>query len=214
MPLDALLAHRAKDLAAYQDEAYAKRYLTRVEEVARAEAPLGSEALTRAVAVNLYKLMAYKDEYEVARLYADGRFAAYRAEVFKGGKAKVLLSPPILSPRDSEGRPRKLAFGGWMLHLTFPVLARLKRLRGTPFDPFGGSEERRSERALIARYEAGLGRLLQGLSRERLDLAVQIARVPDAIRGFGHVKATAIEAAEAEEARLWREWEAPAAKAA
>ena len=134
--------------------------------------------------------------------------------MFKGGKAKVLLAPPILSPRDTEGRPRKLAFGGWMLHLAFPVLARLKHVRGTPFDPFGRSEERRSERALIARYEAGLVRLLQGLSRQRLDLAVQIARVPDAIRGFGHVKAAAIEMAEAEEARLWREWEAPAAKAA
>ncbi|HMO43305.1 MAG TPA: indolepyruvate ferredoxin oxidoreductase family protein, partial [Phenylobacterium sp.] len=122
---------------------YARRYLARVEAIARAEAPFGSEALTRAVAVNLYKLMAYKDEYEVARLYTDGRFDAYRQETFKGGKAKVWLAPPVISPKDKEGRPRKIAFGGWMLSAGFPVLARMKGLRGTPLDLFGAPDERR-----------------------------------------------------------------------
>jgi len=182
-----------------------------VERVARAEAPLHSDALTRAVAINLYKLMAYKDEYEVARLYSDGRFAAYRADVFRGGKAKVLLAPPILSPKDSEGRPRKIAFGGWMLSAAFPALARMKRLRGTPLDPFGRSRERRTERRLITEYEAGLDRLLAGLSAERLALAVRIAESPHEIRGFGHIKDASIVTARASEAKLWAAWDKAAA---
>jgi indolepyruvate ferredoxin oxidoreductase len=213
MPLDALIAHRARELVAYQDEAYAARYLKRVEAVAKAEAPLGSEALTRAVAVNLYKLMAYKDEYEVARLYADGRFAAYRDKTFKGGKAKVWLAPPILAPKDAQGRPRKIAFGGWMLDLAFPALAKLKRLRGTALDPFGRSEERRIERALIADYEADLQRLLAELTPARLPLAVKIAQVPEQIRGFGHVKAASLGPAKAAAKALWAQWEAASAKA-
>jgi len=203
MPLDELIAHRARELAAYQDEAYAGRYRRQVEATAAA----GSEALTRAVAVNLYKLMAYKDEYEVARLYTDGRFAAYRAETFKGGRAKVWLAPPILAPKDAEGRPRKLAFGAWMLDLGFPLLAKLKRLRGTPLDPFGRTAERCVERALIAEYEADLARLLSELTPERLALAVQIASVPDQIRGFGHVKAAGLTTAKAARERLWKRWE-------
>ncbi len=172
MALDALIAHRAGELAAYQNQAYADRYLRRIEQVSAK----GSDALTRAVAVNLYKLMAYKDEYEVARLYADGRFDQTRGETFKGGKMKVLLSPPIFSPTDANGRPKKIAFGGWMLRWGFPVLAKLKGLRGTPFDPFGGHAERKTERALIADYEAGLDRLLAGLTPERTALAA--ARFP------------------------------------
>jgi indolepyruvate ferredoxin oxidoreductase len=208
MGLDELIAHRARELTAYQNAAYARRYLDRVEKVRAAEQPLGSEALTRAVAVNLYKLMAAKDEYEVARLYADGRYAAQRAEAFRGGKAKVLLRPPLIAPKDAEGRPRKLAFGGWMLDLGFPALAKLKVLRGTPFDPFAHTAERQMERKLLADYEAGLDRLLAGLSPARLPLAVQIARIPDQIRGFGHVKQASIPPAKAEEQRLWAEWDA------
>ena len=204
--LPELIERRAQDLAAYQDQAYAARYLRQVEAVAKAEASLGGEALTRAVADNLHKLMAIKDEYEVARLYTDGRFAAYRAETFKSGKAKVWLSPPILAPKDSEGRPRKMAFGAWMLNAGFPILARLKGLRGTPLDVFGWSEERRTERRLLADYEAGLGLLVAGLTPERLPLAVKIAKVPQSIRGFGHVKAASIGPARAETAKLWGEW--------
>jgi len=205
--LDELIAHRARELTAYQDAAYARRYLDRVQAVRAAEAPLGSEALTRAVAVNLFKLMAYKDEYEVARLYSDGRFAAYRAGTFKGGKARVMLAPPILAPKDAEGRPRKIAFGGWMLDAGFPLLARLKGLRGTPLDLFGHTAERKMERRLIADYEAGLDRLVAGLTALRLPLAVKIAEIPQQIRGFGHVKDASVGPAKAEAAKLWAEWE-------
>src|SRR6185503_16350325 len=112
--------------------AYARRYADRIARVRAAEAPFGTEALTRAAAISLYKLMAYKDEYEVARLYSDGRFAKYRAETFKGGKAKVWLSPPLLARKGPDGKPVKMAFSPWMLDLAFPTLAKLKGLRGTP----------------------------------------------------------------------------------
>jgi len=211
MPLDTLIAHRAAELTAYQDKAYADRYLARVAAVRAAEQPLGSEALTRAVAINLFKLMAIKDEYEVARLYSDGRFAATLKETFSAGKAKVWLAPPILAPKDAAGRPKKIAFGGWMLRWGFPVLAKLKGLRGGPLDLFGASADRKTERRLLADYEAGLDRLVAGLSRARLQLAIRIASIPDAIRGYGHVKDAAIVAAKADETRLWAEWESGAA---
>ena len=207
MPLDALIAHRARELTAYQDAAYARRYLDRLEAVRRAEARLGSESLTRAVAVNLYKLMAVKDEYEVARLYSDGRFAALRAATLKGGKAKVLLSPPLLAPKDADGKPRKIAFGGWMLSHGFPALAKLKVLRGTPLDPFGRTAERKMERGLLADYEETVDRLVGGLTSERLPLAVQIAEIPGQIRGFGPVKEASVGPAKSAEARLWEAWQ-------
>jgi indolepyruvate ferredoxin oxidoreductase len=213
MPLDELIAHRAGELTAYQNAAYARRYLDRVAKVRAAEAPLGSEALTRAVAVSLFRLMAYKDEYEVARLYTDGRFDAYRAQTFKGGKAKVWLSPPILAPKDADGRPKKIAFGGWMIDAAFPVLARLKGLRGTPLDVFGYTPERKMERGLIRDFEAAVDRLVSGLSAERLGTAVKIAAVPQQIRGFGHIKEASVGPAKAEEKRLWKEWEKAEAKA-
>jgi indolepyruvate ferredoxin oxidoreductase len=206
MPLAELIAHRTADLTAYQDAAYAERYRQRVSAVQAAEAPLGGEALTRAVVVNLYKLMAVKDEYEVARLYTDGRFKAALGETFTGGKAKVWLAPPLIALKDKDGRPKKIAFGGWMLRLGFPILSHLKRLRGGPFDLFGASSERRMERALLADYEAGLDRLLDGLSPGRLPLAVQIASVPDTIRGYGFVKEAAATTAKASEAVLWAKW--------
>ncbi|RAK58098.1 indolepyruvate ferredoxin oxidoreductase family protein [Phenylobacterium deserti] len=213
MPVDELICRRGKELAAYQNQAYADRYLDTVEKVRRAEARLGSEALTRAVATNLYKLMAYKDEYEVARLYTDGRFAKYRNETFKGGKTKVWLSPPLLAPKGPDGRPKKIAFGGWMLDAAFPVLAKMKGLRGTALDVFGYTDERKMERGLIRDYQAGVEKLIAGLTPERLGTAVQIASVPQQIRGFGHVKDAAVGPAKAEEARLWAQWDAPEAAA-
>ena len=206
MPLDDLIARRAADLAAYQDEAYAGRYLARIAAVRAAEAPLGGTALTRAAAVNLYKLMAYKDEYEVARLYADGRFACELGKTFIGGRPKVWLAPPILAPKDRHGHPRKIAFGGWMLKYGFPLLACLKGLRGGPLDLFGASAERRMERSLVTDYEASLDKLSAGLTPERLSLAVKIAQVPAEIRGFGHVKDAAVETAKKTEAALWGRW--------
>src|SRR5579871_4886758 len=148
MPLDELTAHRAAELGAYQNRAYAERYRSRVAAVRAAEAALGSEALTRAVAINLFRLMAIKDEYEVARLYADGRFDAALKETFSAGKATVWLSPPLIAPKDDAGRPKKIAFGGWMLRWGFPALAKLKGLRGGPLDLFARSDERRAERRL------------------------------------------------------------------
>jgi indolepyruvate ferredoxin oxidoreductase len=212
MPLQDLIAQRAGELKAYQDEAYARRYLAQVEKVAAAEAPLGSEALTRAVAVNLYKLMAYKDEYEVARLYTDGRFQAYRNETFKGGKTKVWLAPPLVARKGPDGRPKKIAFGGWMLDLAFPIMVQMKGLRGTPLDIFGYTEERRMERGLIVDYEAGVARLVSGLTAERLPLAIQIAAVPQKIRGFGHIKDASVGPAKAEATRLWAQWETSGAR--
>jgi indolepyruvate ferredoxin oxidoreductase len=208
MELDALIAHRTAELTAYQDAAYAGRYRRQVDRAAEA----GSDAFTRAVAVNLYKLMAYKDEYEVARLYVDGRFSAAREATFKGGRSKVWLAPPILAPKDSKGRPRKIAFGGWMLDYGFPLLARLKGLRGTPFDLFGGHPERRLERRLIADYEAGLDRLMgrlagTGASPEQSALATRIAALPQQIRGYGHVKEASVVKAQAEADRLWAQWD-------
>ncbi|KQW72965.1 indolepyruvate ferredoxin oxidoreductase [Phenylobacterium sp. Root77] len=211
MPLDELIAHRTRELTAYQNAAYAKRYADTVAKVAAAEAPLGADALTRAVAVNLYKLMAYKDEYEVARLYTDGRFAAERGKTFKGGKAKILLSPPLIAPKGPDGKPKKIEFGGWMLETAFPIMARMKSLRGGPLDIFGRTEERRMERGLIAEYEAGLDKLLPGLDAGRLALATQIAQVPQAIRGFGHIKEASVKVAKADEAKLWAKWEAATA---
>jgi indolepyruvate ferredoxin oxidoreductase len=206
MPLDELIAHRTGELVAYQDQAYADRYAKRVAAVRAAEAPLGSEALTRAVAANLYKLMAIKDEYEVARLYSDGRFAAALADTFKGGKAKVLLAPPLLSGKDEAGHLKKRAFGPWMLKWGFPTLAKLKGLRGGALDVFAHTAERRAERQLLADFEAGLDRLVAGLTAEKLPLAVKIASVPDQIRGYGHVKDAAMETAKKEDAALWAEW--------
>ena len=158
--------------------------------------------------MNLYKLMAYKDEYEVARLYTDGRFQAYRNGTFTGGKAQVWLAPPLIARKGPDGRPKKIAFGGWMLDAAFPMLAKLKGLRGTPLDLFGATAERKMERRLIAEYEAGLARLISGLSAERLPTAVQIASIPEKIRGFGHVKDASIGPAKAEETALWGRWEA------
>ncbi len=207
LALDSLIDARAADLVAYQDERYAARYRAKVDRVRAAESRLGGETLTRAVAVNLYKLMAYKDEYEVARLYADGSFASDLDRTLKGGTLKVWLAPPLLTGKGRDGRPRKMAFGGWMLKRGFPLLARLKGLRGGPLDVFGASEERRMERDLIARYEASLDRIAAELTPARLAVAVQIASIPDQIRGYGPVKAVAAKAVEEVRSSLWAKWD-------
>lgn len=207
MPLDDLIARRTAELTAYQSAAYADRFARRVGQVRAAEAALGGDALTRAVATNLYKLMAYKDEYEVARLYTDGRFAAELAGTFRGGKVKVWMSPPIIAPKGPDGKPKKIALGGWMIDLVFPVLTRLKGLRGGPLDIFGMTEERKMERGLIVSYEAQLDRILAGLTAERLSLAARIAAVPQQIRGYGHIKEAAVKVAKTDEAALWAQWD-------
>ena len=204
--LDETIARRAEFLSAYQNAAYAEQYRAFVARVREAEAPLSSTRLTEAVAQGLFKLMAYKDEYEVARLHADAAFAAKIGEMFDG-EVKLVhhFAPPILGKTDAQGRPVKQAFGPWM-HKALPWLAKLKFLRGTAFDPFGRTEERRTERALIQEYRASVEALLARLSKARLDTAVEIARLPLEIRGFGHVKAANLEKVRAKWLALMGAW--------
>ena len=168
--------------------------------------------LTEAVARYYAKLLAYKDEYEVARLQADAAVAAQIDQQFEGDfKLRFHLAPPLFAQRDPEtGRLMKQEFGGWMLH-AFRVLAQLKFLRGTAFDPFGYTAERKEERALIGQYESLVDELLAGLSPQNLDLAVKLASIPDDIRGYGHVKDAHLRKAKAKEADLLAQWRNPEA---
>jgi indolepyruvate ferredoxin oxidoreductase len=192
--LDELIERRVKHLTDYQNAAYAARYRTLVEQVREAEATkIGGTQLAEAVARYYAKLLAYKDEYEVARLYTDGHFEKKLAQVFEGDlRLTFHFAPPLLAKPDSvTGVPKKMKFGPWMMS-ALRVLAPLKRLRGTALDVFGRSEERRTERALIDEYEHAVNVLLDHLSRENHALAVEIASLPEHIRGFGHVKAKSI----------------------
>ena len=201
--LDERIARRAEELTAYQDAAYARRYTDFVARVRAAEAPLGSEALTDAVARNYFKLLAYKDEYEVARLFADPAFRAGIDARFEGEYTlRFHLAPTFLArPDPDSGRIKKKVFGPWM-ETALRWLAKARRLRGTPFDPFGYHPERKAERALIAQYEADIGALLGGLDAEGLRRAVALARLPEDIRGFGHVKAWSMKKAAEKRAAL------------
>jgi indolepyruvate ferredoxin oxidoreductase len=203
---DETVGRRVKFLAAYQNAAYAARYRDRVEKAKSAEAALapGKCGLADAVARYLFKLMAYKDEYEVARLYTDGSFLAQVENTFAGDNLRLEfhLAPPLLARRDkTTGLPRKMSFGAWLLP-AFRLLAKFKFLRGTPFDPFGRSVERRTERKLIADYEAMLDKVLASLTPDNHPIAVGLAAIPEKIRGFGHVKQRHLAAAKADEAAL------------
>jgi len=203
--LDDIVARRSDYLTAYQDAAYAGRYRTMIGRVRHAEAERakGRTGLAEAVARSYFKLLAYKDEYEVARLYTDGEFRRRLEEQFEGDyRIEFNLAPPLLAERDpATGHLRKRSFGPWMMG-AFRLLARLKGLRGTAFDPFGRTAERRAERRLIGEYEAVVDELIAGLDGDRHALAVEIAAIPLSIRGFGHVKEASIAAAKAREARV------------
>jgi indolepyruvate ferredoxin oxidoreductase len=206
---DETIAYRAEFLTGYQDKAYADRYLATLAKVRKAEAAVApsSTELTEAVAKNLFKLMAYKDEYEVARLYADNAFAKKLGEKFEGGfRLKFHLAPPIFARRDEAGRLQKKEYGGWMLH-AFRLLARLKFLRGTAWDPFGYAAERKNERKLIDDYFAMIEQRIPGLKGEQIALLARLARLPEMIRGYGHIKEVSIAKAIAEGARLEAELE-------
>ena len=170
-----------------------------------AEIALGTDALklTQAVARYFYKLMAYKDEYEVARLYTNGDFQKKLASQFEGEyELKFHLAPPVFAKRDEEtGHLVKKQFGPWMMK-AFSVLAKFKFLRATALDPFARTDERKKEVALISEYEATIEEMLQSLSLKNIDLAVEIAEVPEHIRGFGHVKERHLQSAEAERESL------------
>ena len=213
--LEETIAIREAFLTEYQDARYARAYrdfVERVREVEHARTP-GLTGLGEAVARYLFKLMAYKDEYEVARLYSTGDFAAQARRVFEdGGSLHLNLAPPMFSKRDSRGHLVKREFGPWMF-TAMRGLRRFKFLRGTAFDPFGRTDERRSERQLIADYRARIETLLADLALANHALAVEIARVPEHIRGFGHVKEAHLAKARAHEASLMEKWPhgAPAA---
>ena len=208
------MERRVKFLTAYQNAAYAARYLALVGKVKAAEAARtpGHCELTEAVARYLFKLMAYKDEYEVARLYTDGAFLKQVETEFDGDNLRFEfhLAPPLLARRDkTTGLPRKMSFGPWILPV-FRLLAKFKGLRGTPFDPFGRSLERRTERKLIGDYEAMLDEVLAGLTPDNHHIAVGLAAIPEKIRGFGHVKQQHLTAAKADEAALFEQFRAGA----
>ncbi|MCU0927848.1 MAG: indolepyruvate ferredoxin oxidoreductase family protein [Burkholderiaceae bacterium] len=204
--LDETVARRVEFLTGYQNAAYAAEYQAFVDKVRTAEAPLNSTRLTEAVARYLFKLMAYKDEYEVARLHTDPAFGAKIESMFEGDVKLVHhLAPPLLAKTNAKGELVKRPFGPWV-RTVFGVLAKLKGLRGTALDPFGRTEERRTERALIGEYRACIDELLKGLNAERLALAVEIARIPDEIRGYGHVKARHLHAARAKWEALMARW--------
>ena len=203
--LDEIIARRAEFLTAYQDAAYATRYTDFVAKVRAAEAQKLPEktALSEAVARYYFKLLAIKDEYEVARLYTDGEFAKRVAAQFEGDyKLHFHLAPPLMNKPDAKtGEPKKSSYGPWMMS-AFRVLAKMKGLRGTAFDVFGKTAERRVERQLITDYEALIDELLPRLAPHNHALAVELASIPEQIRGYGHVKERHLKAAKAKEAEL------------
>ena len=213
--LDEAIARRVAFLTEYQDRAYAQRYRALVERVRQVEAAraLGRSDLTEAVARYYFKLLAYKDEYEVARLYTSSDFEGQLRAQFDGRpKLRIHLAPPLFAARDpSTGELKKRAYGPWML-TAMRWLARLKRVRGTAFDPFGYSAERRTERQLIGAYEGVIEELLGVLSLDNHELAVEVARIPEQIRGYGHVKARHLRAAKGREAELLAAFRAPATR--
>jgi indolepyruvate ferredoxin oxidoreductase len=204
-----VIRHRTELLTGYQDAAYAEKYRTAVDKLRKAESALrdaGPLPLTEAVARDLAKLMAYKDEYEVARFYSDPAFLQKLREQFDGepGKDYQLrfhLAPPLLAKRDSAGHLRKKAYGPWML-TAFRTLAKLKGLRGTALDPFGRTAERRMERALVGDYLALVDEFCTTLSSDNLPAALELARLPEQVRGFGHVKEKSVEEAAARREEL------------
>jgi indolepyruvate ferredoxin oxidoreductase len=218
---DETVSRRIDALTAYQGPRYARRYRNWVEKVRAAEAQKvpGQRGLAEAVARYLFKLMAYKDEYEVARLFSDTSFLDRVKSSFAGDNLRFEfhLAPPLLARRDpATGEPKKMSFGPWVLTL-FKLLAKFKVLRGTPFDPFGYSHERRSERQLIADYEALLQEIVDNLSPDNHAAAVALTSLPEKIRGFGPVKQRHLAAAKAEEVALreqFRSGPAPFLKAA
>jgi len=218
---DEVVARRVAFLTAYQNATYAARYRRLVEKAQAAEAARtpGKTGLADAVARYLFKLMAYKDEYEVARLYSDGAFVKQVNSELGGEhlRFQVHLAPPLLARRDqATGEPKKMTFGPWIFPL-FALLAKFKVLRGTAFDPFGYSTERKTERALVSDYEALLDEVLAKLDAGNHHIAVGLAAIPEKIRGFGHVKMRHLKAAKADEAVLldqFRAGPAPLLKAA
>ena len=197
--IDAMVEFFAEELVAYQDSQYADRYYRLISKIRTAESAVARESieLTRAVAECFFKVMAYKDEYEVARLYAEPAFKAKLDAQFEGDYSlQFNLSPPAIAPKDKvTGLPRKISLGGWMWPM-FRLLAKMKFLRGTPFDIFGRSDERRRERRLVDEYEVLITEMANDLSPDNLSLSTELALLPEHIRGYGHIKEASIEQVE------------------
>jgi indolepyruvate ferredoxin oxidoreductase len=205
--LEALIEDRTRRLVAYQSAAYARRYESFVRQIAAAEKQrTGTDRLAREVAVSLYKLMAYKDEYEVARLYVETGFFDRVASQFEGNyKLRFHLAPPLFSKRDAQGHLIKQAYGPWIA-TAYKVLAKARRLRGTPLDVFGYTAERRGERSAIGKFELLMCQVVGMLTKERLPTALALARLPQGVRGYGHVKEHNAEAAHAQQRKLLAEF--------
>jgi len=212
--LEETIARRVDFLAGYQDAAYAEKYRSLVEKVKQAEGSRtkGLTGLSEAVARYYFKLLAYKDEYEVARLYADPAFMQKIQSQFEGDyKLHFHLAPPLLAKRDpATGELRKAEYGTWVFTM-FKVLAKLRGLRGTAFDIFGYTQERRTERKLIGEFEATIEELVGKLNSDNHALAVKIASIPEEIRGYGHVKERNLGIARAKQADLLAAFRSPEA---
>jgi indolepyruvate ferredoxin oxidoreductase len=210
--LDAAIERRVQCLTAYQDERLARRYRALVDRIRAREAAVapGSTRLADAVARNYFKLLAIKDEYEVARLYTDGEFERQVASAFEGDYTlRYHFAPPLwVRPDKVTGTPVKRSYGPW-IRPVLGVLARLRGLRGTPLDPFGYTEERRIERRLVTDYERTAAEIEAALRADNLELAVDLASIPASIRGYGHVKRRNLEAARARERTLLEAWRKP-----
>lgn len=209
--LEEIIQHRREHLTGYQNAALADRYekwVRRIAEIEKQKIGEGKAELAMAVAKYYAKLLSYKDEYEVARLHSDGRFTHRLEEMFEGDyQIKYHLAPPLFARRDPDtGRLKKAQFGSYMQWI-FAGLARLKFLRGTAFDPFGYTMERKEERALIQQYEEKMTRILEKLDRENYRIAIDLASIPEHIRGYGHIKEAHLYKAKASEAALWQAFE-------
>jgi indolepyruvate ferredoxin oxidoreductase len=203
--VDSLVARRVELLTAYQNAAYAGEYKAFVDRVATK----GNKTLTEAVAKYLYKLMAYKDEYEVARLHTDTSFLNKIAAQFEGDYTlNYHLAPPLIAKKNDKGQLVKQKFGPSML-TGFKLLAKLKGLRGTALDVFGYSAERKMERALIGEYKGSMEEVLRLLNADNAAVAVEMARIPELIKGYGHVKERNVQAARVKWASLTSQLRAP-----
>ena len=204
--VDALVAKRVAFLTDYQNASYAKRYSDVVARVQAAEVAMHKTSLSEAVARNLFKLMAYKDEYEVARLHTNTAFLQKIGDMFEGDyTVNYHLAPPLISKTNEKGELQKQKFGPLML-TGFKLLKHFKVLRGTPLDIFGNTEEREMERALIGEYVASIDEVLTKLNADNYALALEIANLPDAVKGFGHVKARNVVAVRSKWDSLMEKW--------
>ncbi|MES1161449.1 MAG: DUF6537 domain-containing protein, partial [Rhizobacter sp.] len=208
--LEALIGDRTKRLIAYQNTVYARQFESYVREIAALENErTGSDRLSREVAVSLYKLMAYKDEYEVARLYVETGFFERIASQFEGDfKLRFHLAPPLFSKRDAQGYLVKKPYGPWIA-TAYRLLAKAKGLRGSALDIFGYTQERRDERAAIDEFKVLMRQVAQQLTAERSATALALARLPQSVRGYGHVKEHSANAARKRQDQLSVEFTSP-----